>query len=163
MKTIKKQIAKRLTASMMILLTVLSTAFTTVNAQNDPVRLGFIPLTDCSPIVMAKELGLFKKYGVEVVVTKESSWANVRDKILTGELDGAHCLYSMPFSVYTGVGGKAGSEMKIAMMLNVNGQAISLSKDFCGLVGFKDLKIICLLLKTKFLLSFESCIIAASL
>jgi nitrate/nitrite transport system substrate-binding protein len=73
------------------------------------------------------------------VVTKESSWANVRDKILTGELDGAHCLYSMPFSVYTGVGGKAGSEMKIAMMLNVNGQAITLSNDFCGKVGFKQM------------------------
>jgi nitrate/nitrite transport system substrate-binding protein len=139
MKTIKKQIAKRVTASMMILFVVLCSAFSTVNGQNDPVRLGFIPLTDCSPIVMAKELGLFKKYGVEVVVTKESSWANVRDKILTGELDGAHCLYSMPFSVYTGVGGKAGSEMKIAMMLNVNGQAITLSNDFCGKVGFKQM------------------------
>jgi nitrate/nitrite transport system substrate-binding protein len=139
MKTIKKQIANLLTESMMILLVVLSAAFTTISGQNDPVRLGFIPLTDCSPIVMAKELGLFKKYGVEVVVTKESSWANVRDKILTGELDGAHCLYSMPFSVYTGVGGKAGSEMKIAMMLNVNGQAITLSNDFCGKVGFKQM------------------------
>ena len=113
--------------------------FQSVAAQNDPVRLGFIPLTDCSPIVMAKELGLFKKYGVEVVVTKESSWANVRDKILTGELDGAHCLYSMPFSVYTGVGGKAGSEMMIAMMLNVNGQVVTLSNDFCGKVGFKQM------------------------
>lgn len=139
MKTIKKQIANLLTESMMILLVVLSTAFTSISGQNGPVRLGFIPLTDCSPIVMAKELGLFKKYGVEVVVTKESSWANVRDKILTGELDGAHCLYSMPFSVYTGVGGKAGSEMKIAMMLNVNGQAITLSNDFCGKVGFKQM------------------------
>ena len=116
----------------------IATAFTTTNAQ-EPVKLGFIPLTDCSPIVMAKELGLFKKYGVDVVVTKESSWANVRDKILTGELDGAHCLFSMPFSVYTGVWGKAGSEMKIAMMLNVNGQAITLSKDFCGKVGFKQM------------------------
>lgn len=137
MKTIKQQIAT-LTKSALILLVAASTAFTTINAQ-EPVRLGFIPLTDCSPIVMAKELGLFKKYGVEVVVTKESSWANVRDKILTGELDGAHCLYSMPFSVYTGVGGKAGSEMKIAMMLNVNGQAITLSNDFCGKVGFKQM------------------------
>lgn len=112
--------------------------FGIANAQ-EPVKLGFIPLTDCSPLVMAKELGLFKKYGVEVVLTKETSWANVRDKILTGELDGAHCLYSMPFSVYTGVGGKAGSEMKIAMMLNVNGQAITLSNDFCGKVGFKQM------------------------
>jgi len=135
LKTKNKTISK----AILVLLLAISSAFSTASAQSNPVRLGFIPLTDCSPIVMAKELGLFKKYGVEVVVTKESSWANVRDKILTGELDGAHCLYSMPFSVYTGVGGKAGSEMKIAMMLNVNGQAISLSNDFCGKVGFKQM------------------------
>jgi nitrate/nitrite transport system substrate-binding protein len=128
-----------LTKTILTLVVVTIASFSEMSAQNEPVKLGFIPLTDCSPIVMAKELGLFKKYGVEVVVTKESSWANVRDKILTGELDGAHCLYSMPFSVYTGVGGKAGSEMKIAMMLNVNGQAITLSKDFCGKVGFKQM------------------------
>ena len=77
---------------LLTLILVLAFSFSEAAAQNDPVKLGFIPLTDCSPIVMAKELGLFKKYGVEVVVTKESSWANVRDKILTGELDGAHCL-----------------------------------------------------------------------
>ncbi|TRX00207.1 CmpA/NrtA family ABC transporter substrate-binding protein [Flavobacterium gawalongense] len=139
MKNSNKQITRGFKTAVLTLLIVLSSAFTTISAQSDPVRLGFIPLTDCSPIVMAKELGLFKKYGVEVIVTKESSWANVRDKILTGELDGAHCLYSMPFSVYTGVGGKAGSEMKIAMMLNVNGQAITLSNDFCGKVGFKQM------------------------
>jgi nitrate/nitrite transport system substrate-binding protein len=115
------------------------TGFIQHSKAKEPVKLGFIPLTDCSPIVMAKELGLFTKYGVEVVVTKEASWANVRDKILTGELDGAHCLYTMPFSVYTGVGGKAGSEMKIAMMLSSNGQAITLSQDFCGKVGFRQL------------------------
>ena len=137
MITTKQQIAT-LAKSVLVLAVAVSTAFSTVSAQ-EPIKLGFIPLTDCSPIVMAKELGLFKKYGVEVIVTKESSWANVRDKILTGELDGAHCLYSMPFSVYTGVGGKAGSEMKIAMMLNTNGQAITLSNDFCGKVGFKDM------------------------
>ena len=107
-------------------------------SQKEVIRLGFLPLTDCAPIVMAKELGLFEKYGVNVEVTKEASWANVRDKILTGELDGAHCLFSMPFSVYTGIGGKEGSEMKIAMVLNNNGQAITLSKDFCGKVGFKQ-------------------------
>jgi nitrate/nitrite transport system substrate-binding protein len=118
---------------------VLLTSAAPVNTQQDVIRLGFIPLTDCAPIVMAKELGLFKKYGVNVEVTKEASWANVRDKILTGELDGAHCLFSMPFSVYTGVGGKAGYEMKIAMILNNNGQAITLSKDFCGKVGFKQM------------------------
>jgi nitrate/nitrite transport system substrate-binding protein len=137
----KKQLSTLFTALMLVVCVVLFSSFKTNPKPpvKEPIKLGFIPLTDCSPIVMAKELGLFAKYGVEVVVTKETSWANVRDKILTGELDGAHCLYSMPFSVYTGVGGKAGSEMKIAMMLNVNGQAITLSKDFCGKVGFKQM------------------------
>jgi nitrate/nitrite transport system substrate-binding protein len=107
--------------------------------QNDVIKLGFIPLTDCSALVMAKEWKLFEKYGVNVELSKEASWANVRDKLLTGELQGAHCLFGMPFSVYTGVGGKAGSELKIAMMLNVNGQAITMSKDFCGKVGFKQM------------------------
>ncbi|RVT76474.1 nitrate ABC transporter substrate-binding protein [Flavobacterium sufflavum] len=140
MKKATQKMAKLFSKLMLAgLVTIVSLTSIKVSAQGEPIKLGFIPLTDCSPIVMAKELGLFKKYGVDVVVTKESSWANVRDKILTGELDGAHCLYTMPFSVYTGVGGKAGSEMKIAMMLNSNGQAITLSNDFCGKVGFKDM------------------------
>ena len=64
MKNSNKQITRVFKRVMLTLLVVLSSAFTTISAQNDPVRLGFIPLTDCSPIVMAKELGLFKKYGV---------------------------------------------------------------------------------------------------
>src|SRR5687767_15974440 len=87
-------------------------------SQKEVIRLGIIPLTDCASLVMAKELGLFEKYGVNVEVSKEASWANVRDKILNGELTGAHCLFGMPFSVYTGVGGKEGSVMKIAMIID---------------------------------------------
>jgi hypothetical protein len=132
MKNIFKKIFTFLVAPVML---VVLTSTAPVKKEQEVIRLGFIPLTDCAPIVMAKELGLFKKYGLNVEVTKEASWANVRDKILTGELDGAHCLFSMPFSVYTGVGGKAGSEMRIAMVLNNNGQAITLSKEFCGKVG----------------------------
>src|SRR5690349_16210048 len=124
---------KLILLSAVILVTASSSAF-----GKKPIKLGFIPLTDCAPLVIAKEMGFFAKYGVDVQLSKEASWAVVRDKILNGELDGAHCLFSMPFSVYTGVGGKAGQEMKIAMMLNNNGQAITLSKDFCGVVGFKE-------------------------
>jgi nitrate/nitrite transport system substrate-binding protein len=112
------------------------------------IRLGFIPLTDCAPLVAAKELGLFAKYGVDVELSKEASWANIRDKVLLGELEGAHCLFSMPLSVYTGIGGKAVSEMKIAMVLNNNGQAITLSKDFCGLVGYKEMGKVAAAVKT---------------
>jgi nitrate/nitrite transport system substrate-binding protein len=100
------------------------------------IKLGFIPLTDCAPLVAAKELGLFAKYGVDVELSKEASWAVVRDKILNGELDGAHCLFSMPLSVYTGIGGKAGSEMKIAMVLNNNGPGYYTIKRFLRAGGF---------------------------
>ncbi|WP_332630965.1 CmpA/NrtA family ABC transporter substrate-binding protein [Halalkalibacter flavus] len=103
------------------------------------ITIGFIPLTDCASVVMAKELGLYEKYGVDVEVTKEASWASVRDKLLSGDLDAAHCLFGMPFSVYTGVGGAAGSELPIAMLLNANGQGITLSKDLVQ-AGFRDIQ-----------------------
>src|SRR6184192_4015150 len=114
------------------LLLLLVNSIVSAHPPKRVIKLGFIPLTDCAPLIVAKEMGFFAKYGVDVQLSKEASWAVVRDKILNGELDGAHCLFSMPFSVYTGIGGKAGSEMKIAMILNDNGQAITLSKDFCG-------------------------------
>jgi nitrate/nitrite transport system substrate-binding protein len=133
----------KLTINKLILSITLATALIAIFSFKAPtpakkIKLGFISLTDCAPLVVAKELGLFAKYGVDVELEKEASWAVVRDKILNGEIDGAHCLFSMPFSVYTGIGGKAGQEMKIAMVLNNNGQAITLSKDFCGLAGYKE-------------------------
>lgn len=106
--------------------------------KKEAISLGFIPLTDCASLVMAKELGLFEKHGVNVELSKEASWANIRDKILSGELKAAHCLFGMPFSVYTGIGGKAESVMRIAMTLNNNGQAITLSNKFCDLIGNND-------------------------
>ncbi|TAH00262.1 MAG: nitrate ABC transporter substrate-binding protein [Sphingobacteriales bacterium] len=134
----------KLTINKFIFSITLATALIAIFSFKAPtpakkIKLGFISLTDCAPLVVAKELGLFAKYGVDVELEKEASWAVVRDKILNGEIDGAHCLFSMPFSVYTGIGGKAGQEMKIAMVLNNNGQAITLSKDFCGLAGYKEI------------------------
>jgi nitrate/nitrite transport system substrate-binding protein len=107
-------------------------------APGGKIRIGIIPLTDCASVVMAHELGLYQKHGVDVEVSKEASWANVRDKLLTGELQAAHCLFGMPFSVYTGVGGTAGKELKIAMMLNQNGQAITLANSSLASVGYKE-------------------------
>ncbi len=105
------------------------------------IRIGFIPLTDCASVVMAGELGLFKKHGLDVEVTKEPSWPIVRDKLATGELEASHCLFGMPFSLATGVTRAEGDELKIAMMLNNNGQATTLStKHFGGKVGYADYK-----------------------
>jgi len=107
--------------------------------SGEKIKIGFIALTDCASVVMAKELGYFAKYGLDVDVVKQASWASTRDALLTGDIHAAHMLYGMPFSVYTGVGGPAGKEIRIAMALNNNGQAITLSNaDFGGKVGYRE-------------------------
>jgi nitrate/nitrite transport system substrate-binding protein len=132
---------KKLLTALLMLLIITSLIACGGGKKAEPaevIKLGFIPLTDCAPLVIAKEKGFFDKAGVNVELSKEASWANIRDKVLNGELAGAHCLFGMPLSVYTGIGGKAGEEMKIAMVLSQNGQAITLSKDFCGKIAPKD-------------------------
>ena len=95
--------------------------------EKEEVRIGFIPLTDCASVVMASVLGIDKKYGVKIVPSKEASWAGVRDKLVSGELDFAHVLYGLVYGVHLGVGGPK-KDMAVLMTLNNNGQAITLSK-----------------------------------
>jgi nitrate/nitrite transport system substrate-binding protein len=102
------------------------------------VNLGFIALTDAASIIMAKELGFFEKRSLDVTVAKQASWPALRDALLNNQIDGAHCLYSMPFSVATKIGGPGSTDLKIAMILNNNGQAITLAKEFAS-VGYGDL------------------------
>ena len=114
--------------------------FNVGRAQSKKITIGFIALTDCASVVMAQELGYYKEFGVEVEVAKQASWAATRDGLLTGDLQAAHCLFGMPFSVYSGVGGAAGKELPIAMILNNNGQAITLEKEFKA-AGFDPAKV----------------------
>jgi nitrate/nitrite transport system substrate-binding protein len=101
------------------------------------LTLGFIALTDCAPLVMAKELGYFAERGLDVTLVKQASWPATRDNLLSGQIDGAHCLSTMPYSVASGVSG-SGTDLKIAMILNNNGQAITLHKDYAA-AGYGDL------------------------
>lgn len=101
------------------------------------VRLGFIALTDCSPLVIAKEKGFFAELDLDVELIKQASWPTTRDNLLNGQIDGAHCLFSMPMSVAAGISG-SGTDLKIAMVLSQNGQAITLKKDFAA-AGYSDL------------------------
>ena len=94
--------------------------------EKTDLTIGFIPLTDCASVVMAYELGLYKKYGLNVAVSKEASWAAVRDKLIHGELDAAHVLYGLIYGVQLGVGGPQ-KDMAVLMSINNNGQAITLS------------------------------------
>lgn len=92
------------------------------------IRLGFVPLTDCAPLVMAHELGLFAKYGLSVTLHRELGWASIRDKIIFGELDAAHALAAMPLAATLGLG-SIRSECLTALVLNLHGNAITLSNE----------------------------------
>jgi len=95
--------------------------------EKKEVKIGFIPLTDCSSMVMANVMEFDKKYGIKIIPTKEASWASVRDKLVNGELDAAHVLYGLIYGVQMGIGGPK-KDMAVLMNLNHNGQAITLSK-----------------------------------
>ena len=99
-------------------------------------KLGFIALTDAAPLIVAKELGLFAKYGMpDVVVTKQASWGGTRDNLVLGSggggIDGAHLLTPMAYMLTQGSIGKA-TAMNILARLNINGQAISVDKEYLG-------------------------------
>lgn len=96
--------------------------------EQTTVRVGFIPLTDCAPLAIASLKGFDKKYGITLVPTKEASWAAVRDKLISGELDAAHILYGLLYGLELGIASKPQS-MANLMTLNRNGQAITLSRD----------------------------------
>jgi ABC-type nitrate/sulfonate/bicarbonate transport system substrate-binding protein len=92
------------------------------------LRLGFVPLTDCAPLVMARELGLFKNYGLRVELSRELGWATIRDKIIHRELDAAHALAAMPVAATLGLGSIA-CDCLTALVLNLNGNGITLSNE----------------------------------
>jgi nitrate/nitrite transport system substrate-binding protein len=91
------------------------------------MRFGIIALTDCAPIVMAHELGYFKKVGITSIVSKEASWAVIRDKLSLGENQATHMLLGMPLASTMGLAGSPVKPMVVPWLLNRNGQAITLN------------------------------------
>jgi nitrate/nitrite transport system substrate-binding protein len=91
------------------------------------MRFGIIALTDCAPLVMAHELGYFKKFGINSVISKEASWAVIRDKLMLGENQATHMLIGMPFASTMGLAGSPVKPMVTPWILNRNGQAITLN------------------------------------
>jgi NitT/TauT family transport system ATP-binding protein/nitrate/nitrite transport system substrate-binding protein len=90
------------------------------------LKLGFIPLTDCAPLVVAKAQGFFAEEGLEVALSREVSWATIRDKVTVGALDGAHML--APMALAAGLSdGAATGPMLAPLALNLNGGGITVS------------------------------------
>ncbi|QIT53947.1 ABC transporter substrate-binding protein [Aquisalimonas sp. 2447] len=94
--------------------------------EKTDLTLGFIPLTDCAPIVIAYEKGYFKKHGLNVRPSQEASWGNIRDKVTVGELDGAHMLAGMPIASSLGVGATEKPTIT-AFSMDLNGNGITVS------------------------------------
>jgi nitrate/nitrite transport system substrate-binding protein len=114
-----------------------SSSSSTRAVGNDPdrrkLRIGFIALSDCASIVMAQALGYFAERDVHVELVRQNSWAALRDNLLAGEIDCAHCLFSLPLSVATRIGGGGNDSLRIAMVLSNNGQGITLANNMSKL------------------------------
>src|SRR5262245_60226864 len=104
---------------------------TEVFAQGGPIekkdlKVGFIPITCATPIIMAHPMGFYSKHGLNVEVIKTAGWAVIRDKTLNKEYDAAHMLSPMPLAITLGAGSNP-TPYTMPAVENINGQAITLS------------------------------------
>lgn len=90
------------------------------------LKVGFIPITCATPIIMAHPMGFYAKHGLDVEVVKTAGWAVVRDKTLNREYDAAHMLAPMPIAISLGLGSQP-IPFTVPAIENVNGQGITLA------------------------------------
>jgi nitrate/nitrite transport system substrate-binding protein len=90
------------------------------------LKIGFIPITCATPLIMAHPLGFYSKEGLNVEVVKTAGWALIRDKMINKEYDATHFLSPMPLAISMGVGSNP-VPMNVATIQNTNGQAITLA------------------------------------
>lgn len=102
--------------------------------EKTSLRIGFIPITCATPIIMSEPLGFYEKYGFKAEVVKMPSWGAVRDSAIAGELDAYHMLAPMPIAMTLGLG-SASFGVKLASIENINGQAITIANKYKGQVN----------------------------
>jgi len=93
--------------------------------EKDELKFGFIKLTDCAPLVIAKELGFFEEEGLFVTLEAQANWKILLDRVISGELDGAHMLSGQPIGATIGIGTQAHVVTPFSMDLNGNGITVS--------------------------------------
>ncbi|MBF2097249.1 MAG: ABC transporter substrate-binding protein, partial [Gloeomargaritaceae cyanobacterium C42_A2020_066] len=104
--------------------------------------LGFVPLTDCAPLVVAREKGFFQQVGLdEVTLSREPSWHAIAEGLTAGRLDGAAMVAGMPLALTLGMGGSTPVTTVTALILSRNGNAITLKRSFleAGIQTVSDL------------------------
>ena len=94
--------------------------------EKPQLNLGYMRLVDSAPILVAKELGYFDRYGLTVDLHREISWANIRDKVIAGVFDAGHMLAPMPLVTTLGAAGIR-APMLTGLMLSLNGNGITVT------------------------------------
>jgi len=100
------------------------------------LRVGFLPVSDCAPLVIAHEFGLYDKYGVQVELQRETSWKSIHDKIAAGVMDAAHAPGTLPFLARLGLTSEP-CDCVTGLVLSLQGNAITLSQEL-SLRGVHD-------------------------
>ncbi len=95
--------------------------------EKEELKLGFIKLTDMAPLAVAYEKGFFEEEGLYVTLEAQANWKVLLDRVIDGQLDGAHMLAGQPVGATLGVGTKA--EVVTAFSMDLNGNAITVSND----------------------------------
>ncbi|WP_116126521.1 CmpA/NrtA family ABC transporter substrate-binding protein [Lewinella sp. IMCC34183] len=93
--------------------------------EKPQLTFGFIKLTDMAPLAIAKELGYFREEGLYVTLEAQSNWKNILDRVIDGQLDGAHMLAGQPIAAGAGFGRQAKLITPFSMDLNGNGITVS--------------------------------------
>src|SRR5437763_1192535 len=94
--------------------------------EKKDLKVGFIPITCATPIIMAAPLGFYAKHGLNVEVVKTAGWAVIRDKTINKEYDASHMLAPMPIAISLGLGANA-IPFAVPAIENINGQGIVLA------------------------------------
>jgi len=117
---------KIIAASMVLTLSAISPGLTEKLALEKPeLKLGFIKLTDMAPLAIAYEKGFFEDEGLYITLEPQANWKVLLDRVITGELDGAHMLAGQPLGAAIGFGTKADIVTAFSMDLNGNGTTVS--------------------------------------
>lgn len=106
-------------------------------AALQPLTLGYVRLTDAAPLIMAAELGLYQRHGLDVTLVQERSWASLRDKLTVGLVDAAQLLAPLALYVTAGVGSPA-TPLLTGLALGRNGNAIAVSKALAAEMGLAE-------------------------
>ncbi len=109
----------------LLLITTTSAQAGLLDVEKDELKFGFIKLTDCAPLVIAKELGFFEEEGLFVTLEAQANWKILLDRVIDGELDGAHMLSGQPIGATIGIGTEAHIVTPFSMDLNGNGITVS--------------------------------------